>query len=115
MTRDLYHDKEVIGRIRMRWTAFGRHSQVMNGKLPFSVERKVYGSCKSPVLPYNAETCRLTKGVQLKSRTTQRAITAQMLGVTLRDNKRAEWIKKQTPARDILVVLRKMKFAGQGM
>uniref|UniRef100_A0A6M2D8S7 Putative endonuclease-reverse transcriptase n=1 Tax=Rhipicephalus microplus TaxID=6941 RepID=A0A6M2D8S7_RHIMP len=65
------------------WSTFGKHSQLMTGRLPLSLKRKVYNSCILPVLSYGAETWRPTKRVQLKSRTTQRAMGIQL--VTLND------------------------------
>ncbi|XP_077514206.1 D-beta-hydroxybutyrate dehydrogenase-like isoform X1 [Amblyomma americanum] len=54
------------------------------------------------VLTHRSETWRLTKRVQLKLRTTQRAMERKMIGVTLKDRKRAEWVREQTRVNDIL-------------
>uniref|UniRef100_A0A224YMB0 Endonuclease-reverse transcriptase n=1 Tax=Rhipicephalus zambeziensis TaxID=60191 RepID=A0A224YMB0_9ACAR len=83
----------------MGWSTFGKHSQIINGSLPLSLKGKVYNTCILPVLTYEAETWRLTKRVQLKLRTTQRAMERKMIGVTLRDRKRAEWVTEQTGLR----------------
>ena len=114
VTPDPNHEAEIIRRIRMGWSAFGRHSQIMNGSLPLSLKKKVYDSCILPVLTYGAETWRLTKRVQLKLRTTQRAMERKMVGVTLRDKKRAEWIREQTRVKDILVEIKKKKWVWAG-
>ena len=107
-------EAEIVRRIRMGWSAFGRHSQIMNGGLPLSLKKKVYDSCILPVLTYGAETWRLTKRVQIKLRTTQRAMERKMIGVTLRDKKRAEWIREQTRVKDILVEIKKKKWMWAG-
>ncbi|MCJ3109048.1 hypothetical protein LN026_27435, partial [Klebsiella pneumoniae] len=65
VTPDPNHEAEVVRRIRMGWSAFGKHSQIMNGSLPLSLKRKVYNSCILPLLTYGAETWRLTRGFSL--------------------------------------------------
>ena len=114
MTADPDHETEIIRRIRMGWGAFGRHSQIMNSRLPLSLKRNVYNSCVLPVLTYGAETWRLTKRVLLKLRTTQRAMERRTIVVTLRDKKRADWVREQTRVNDILVEIKKKKWAWAG-
>ncbi|MCL1440826.1 hypothetical protein, partial [Enterobacter hormaechei] len=98
----------------MGWSAYGRHSQIMNGSLPLSLKKKVYDSCILPVLTYGAETWRLTKRVQLKLRTTKQAMERKMIGVTLRDKKRAEWVREQTGVKDTLVEIKRKKWTWAG-
>lgn len=43
-----------------------RHSQILNGSLPLSLQKKEYGSCILRVLTYGADTSRPTKRVLLK-------------------------------------------------
>ena len=88
---------EMIRRLRMGWSAFGS-----------------IVSCILPVLTYGAETWRLTKRIQTKLRTTERAMERKMIGVTLRDKKRAEWIREQTRVKDILVEIKKKKWTWAG-
>ena len=38
------HEIEVTRRIRMGWSTFGKHFQIMTGRLPLSLKRKVYNS-----------------------------------------------------------------------
>lgn len=51
--------------IRMRWTACGRHSQIMNGSLPLYRTKTVNDSCVLPVLTSWADTWRLAKEFNL--------------------------------------------------
>lgn len=87
--------KAAVTRRRMRWSAFRRYSQMINGSLPISLKGKVYNSCILLVLAYKAEMWRLTKGVHLKWRMVQQAIKMKIIGVMLRDKKKAEWVREQ--------------------
>ena len=56
----------------------------------------------------------LTKRVQLKLRTTQQAMERKMIDVTLRDKKRAEWVREQTGVKDIIVEIKKKEWTWAG-
>lgn len=68
------HVKEIHCRKNMGWHAYGRHSKLVNGNLPLSLKRKLYNYCILPVLTYGEETWRITKKLERKLRTTQRAM-----------------------------------------
>lgn len=65
-------------------------------------------------MTYGAETWRLTKQLERKLRCAQRAMERIMLGVTLRDRKRATWIREQTRIEDIIVQIKKKKWTWAG-
>ena len=81
LTGDPDHEKEMY-RIKLGWSAYGRHYEILTGSLPLSFKRKVYNHCILPVLTYGAETWRLTKKLENKLRTAQRAMERKMLGLT---------------------------------
>ncbi|WP_265430092.1 RNA-directed DNA polymerase, partial [Klebsiella pneumoniae] len=74
VSADPNHEKEIRRRIGMGWGAFGRHSQILKSKLPLSLKRIVYHHCVLPVMTYGAETWRLTKHLESKLRSAQRAM-----------------------------------------
>ncbi len=86
----------------------------MNSNLPLSLKRKVYDQCILPILPYGMETWRLTKELEMKLRTTERAMERRMLGITWRDRKRAPWIREQTKVEDILMTIKIKKWIWAG-
>ena len=114
LTGDPDHEKEIYRRIKLGWSAYGRHCQILTGSLPLSLKRKVYNHCILPVLTYGAETWRLTKKLENKLRTAQRAMERKILGLTLRDRKRAVWIREQTGIADILVDIKRKKWSWAG-
>ncbi len=89
------HEKE-IRRIGMGWSAFGKQNLVMNSNFPLSLKRKVYNHCIILVLTYGSETWGLTKDLERKLRSAQRAMERRMMGITWRHRKRASWIREQT-------------------
>ncbi|MCJ3464060.1 hypothetical protein LNY58_26610, partial [Klebsiella pneumoniae] len=92
----------------------GRHYEIMTGNLPLSLKRKVFNHCILPVLTYSAETWRIAKKLEMKLRSTQRAMERKMIGVTLRDKKRAEWIREQTGVADIILSIKRKKWTWAG-
>ena len=47
---------KINRRAKMGWSAFGRLSMVLKGKLPLRLKRKVFDQCVLPVLTYGCET-----------------------------------------------------------
>ncbi len=86
----------------------------MNSNLPLSLKRKVYNQCILPVLAHGSETWRLTKELERKLRSAQRGMERRMLGITLRDRKRASWIREHTKVEDILVTIKNKKWTWAG-
>lgn len=74
VSADLNQEKEMRRRICIGWEALGKNSQIMNGRLPPSLQRMVYNQCVSLVMKYAAETWRLTKHLERKLRSPQQAM-----------------------------------------
>ena len=108
------HEKEIRRRISLGWAAFNKYGDVMKSKLPVCLKRKVYNQCVLPVLTYGSETWGLTKKIERKLRTAERKMERIMLGITLRDRKRATWIREKTRIEDILATIKKRKWAWAG-
>ncbi len=91
VSKNIAHEKEVRRRIGIGWSAFEKQTLVRNSNLPLSLKRKGYNQCILPVLTYGSEPWRLTKELERKLRSAQRGMERRMLGIILRDKKRASW------------------------
>lgn len=106
---------EVERRISQAWAAFGANNQILrNKKLSIKLKAKVFEECITPVFTYGAETMTLTERSAEKLRVAQRAMERAMLGITLRDRRRNEWIRRKTGLKDVVEVItgRKWRWAG---
>ena len=65
-------------------------------------------------MTYGSETWGLTKAVGRKLKTTQRKMQRVMLGITLRDKKRATWIREKTKVEDITCNIKRKKWSWAG-
>ncbi len=63
---------------------------------------------------YGSETWRLTKELERTLRRAQRGMERRMLGIILRDRKRASWIREQKKVEDILMALKNKKWTWAG-
>ena len=108
------HESEIKRRISLGWRAFGKQIDIMKSKLPLSLKRKVFNQQVLPVLTYGSESWSLTKTLERKLRTTQRGMERIMVGVTLRDRKRASWIREQTRVDDVIGTIKKKKWTWAG-
>ncbi len=108
------HEKEIRRRIGMGWSAFAKQNLIMISNLPLSLKRKVYNQGILPVLTYGPETWRLTKELERKL-SAQKRMQRRMLGITWRDRKRASWIREKTKVKDILMTIKKRKWAWAGL
>lgn len=107
--------KEVERRIQMGWSAFGKLSTLLKQpKLPLCLKKKLYNTCIAPTMIYGCETWNLTKAQILKFRSAQRGMERLMLGVTLQDKKRAEWIRSRTRVKDIIQQIKERKWRWAG-
>lgn len=111
VSADPNHENEITRRISTRWAAFGRNSDILNSKLPLSLKKLVYNQRVLPVMTYGAETWGLTKRFERKLRLAQQAMERTMLGVVLRDENTAAWIREQTRVEDILAQIKLSKWA----
>lgn len=53
---DPNHEREITRRISIGWAAFGKHSEILNGKLPLSLKKLVFSQSILPVRTYGDET-----------------------------------------------------------
>ncbi len=61
------HEKQSR-KVRMRWSAFGKRTTIMNSNLPLSLKRKVYNQFILKVLMYASETCSVIMEIKIKER-----------------------------------------------
>ena len=108
------HEPEIKRRITIGWKAFNKYKDVLKGKLPMCLKRKVYNKCIVPAMTYGCETWRLTKRTENLLRTAQRAMERAMLRITIRDMKSSAWIRRQTRVRDIVKFIKLMKWRWAG-
>ena len=103
------HEVEIKRRISLGWRAFGKQSDIMKSKIPLSLKKKVFNQLILPVLTYGSETWSLTKAMERKLVSTQRAMERIMMGIILKDGKKATWIREQTKAEDTIWTIKKKK------
>ena len=108
------HENEIKRRITVGWKMYGKYGNIMRGSLPVCLKRKVYNQCILPAMLYGCETWKLTKAMEMKLRSAQRAMERSMLGITLKDRKRASWIREQTGVKDILEAIKEQKWKWAG-
>ena len=107
-------EQEIKRRISLGWSAFGRHSSTLRGSLPLCLKRKVFNQCVLPVMTYGSETWTTTRLLERKLISAQRGMERSMMGISLRDRKRATWIREQTKVEDILKSIKKKKWQWAG-
>ena len=107
-------EAEIKRRIRLGWSAFGRHKNIFSGSLPLCLKRRVFNQCVLPVMTYGSETWTTTKQLERKLVSTQRGMERLMMGISLRDRKRSTWIREQTKVEDILKCIKKKKWQWAG-
>uniref|UniRef100_A0A7E4V613 Endonuclease-reverse transcriptase n=1 Tax=Panagrellus redivivus TaxID=6233 RepID=A0A7E4V613_PANRE len=83
--------------------------------VPIPVKRRFFDQCILPAFLYAAETWSLTKTNQSRLEIAQRRMERAMLGITLRDKKPNEWIRRKTGLKDVVSNAqdRKRKFANK--
>ena len=107
-------ETEIKRRIKLGWSAFGRQNNILRGSLPLCLKRKVFNQCVLPVMTYGSETWITILETERKLTSTQRAMERLMLGVTLRDKKKASEIREQTKVEDIIQSIKKKKWQWVG-
>ena len=107
--------EEVLKRIKAGWSCFGRHKEILcNKDIPMSLRRKVYNQCVLPTMTYGSETWSLTKYLETKLQTAQRAMERQMLHISLRDKVKCTTIRQLTGVADILITIKQSKWRWAG-
>ncbi|PZC75698.1 hypothetical protein B5X24_HaOG205730 [Helicoverpa armigera] len=105
---------EVERRIAKAWAAFGANKETLRSKLPLHLKARVFEQCVMPVFTYGTETMSLTKKSSEKFRVAQRGMERIMLGITLRDRKRNDWIRSKTKLTDVMEIIAKRKWTWAG-
>ena len=112
LTKD--HANEVKRHITIGWKAFGKQRLIFRSHLPICLKRKVYNQCVIPAMTYGSETWKLTKSLENKLVSAQRAMERSVLGITLRDKRRSTWVREQTKVKDIIEVIKEQKWRWAG-
>ena len=107
-------DSEVKRRINIGWKAYNKYRYIMRSDMPLSLKRKIFNHCIIPAMTYGSETWKLTKGSENKLIRAQRAMERSMMKLTLRNKKRASWIRQNTKVDDIIesIKIQKWRWAG---
>ena len=101
---DEHTREEVMIRIKVGWSCFGRYKDILcDQKLPMPLRKRKYDECAIPTMTYGAETLTTSKHLEQKLMTAQRAMERRMLNVTIRDKIRNSEIRKQTKAKDVML------------
>ena len=115
VTKDHDQIQEMKRRIGQGWSAFCKPDNIMRDKnVPMRLKRKVFNECILPVMTYGCETWSLSNTQLEKLVTTQRKMERIMIGVTLKDRKSTEWIRKQSGLTDIIRSIRESKHRWAG-
>lgn len=86
---DASFEAEKKRRIGVGWSNFGRYSNILPGSSLLCLKRKVYNQCIIPVVTHGSETWTITKLMERNLVSAQRGMERFMLGVSLKDRKRA--------------------------
>ena len=78
------------------------------------LKRKAFNECILPVMTYGRETWSLSNTQFEKLVATQRKMERIMVGVTLKDRKSTNWIRKQSGVTDIIRNIRESKYRCSG-
>ena len=65
-------------------------------------------------MTYGSETWKLPKTMENKLRSAQRGMERSMLEISLRDRKRASWVREKTKVKDLLVAIKEKKWRWAG-
>src|SRR5215469_3771925 len=107
-------EDEIKRRIQLGWAAFGKHREIFKGDIPLCLKRKMFDECILPVITYGAETWALTEILEEKLRVAQRRMERAMLGITIKDRRRNEWIRSQTKVKDVVQYIKCSKWQWAG-
>ena len=105
---------EINRRVKMGWSAFGKLSTILKGKIPLCLKRKVFDQCILPVMTYGCKTWNLSSKIAQELKAAQRGMERCMLGISKRDRQRNKEIKAQTKVSDIVVRVKKLKWNWAG-
>ena len=63
---------------------------------------------------YGSETWERTKTMENKLESAQKGMEGSMLGISLRDRKRASWMRENTKVKDIVIAIKEQKWRWAG-
>ena len=107
--------EEVLLRIKAGWMNFGRHKHMLTDKnIPMSLRKKLFNQCVLSTMTYGSETWSITKELEQKLTTTQRAMERKMMNLSLRDRVNHKIIRKKTGVTDIMEKVRQSKWRWAG-
>ena len=72
--------------------------------------KNIKSMCNTSHDIYGCETWKLTKQAKNSLRIAQRAMERAMLGISVRDRKRSTWIREKTKVKDIIQVVKQLKW-----
>lgn len=113
---NMHSDKteEVNRRLVAGWSTFNNVRNIMTGKLPMHLKRKVFNQCVLPTLTYGCQTWALTKRLRDRLQVTQRNMERTMLGIKRIDRRTNEWIRSNTKVRDVMETVKDLKWKWAG-
>lgn len=92
-----------IGRIiGLTWAAFGKLNPWFEVKWTMSIGHTIKNKGLDQEKTYGSETSTLPRASQEKLRVAQRTMGGPMLGISLRDEKWNEWIRRKTEMTDVI-------------
>ena len=110
VTKDHDQVQETKRRIGQGWSVFWKLDNIMRDKnVPMRLRRKAFNERIHPAMTYGCETWSLSNTQLEKLVTTQRKMERIMIGVTLKDRKSTNWIRKHSGVTDIIRSIRESK------
>ena len=105
VTKDHDQVQEIKRRIGQ-----GNLDNIMRDKnVPMRLKWKAFTECVLPLMTYDCKTWLLSNTQLDKLITTQRKMERNMVGVTQKDRKSTNWIRKQSGVIDIIINIRESK------
>ena len=116
VTKDHGQVQEMKRRIGQGWSAFYERDNIMGDKnVPMRLKRKAFNECILPVMTYGSENWSLSNTQLEKLITTQRKMERIMAGVTLKDRKNTNWIRKKSDGIGVIRNIWKSKHRWAGL
>ena len=96
------------------WKTSVNNRDILKSKMPICLKHKIYNQCVIPAITYGCKTWKLTKQTENSLRIAQKAMERAMLGITLTDRRRETWIREKTKIKDIIQVIKQLKWKWTG-
>ena len=107
--------EEVLLRIKSGWMNFGKYKHMLiDQTIPMSLRKRLFNQCVLSTITYGSETWSLTKELEQKLITTQRAMERKMMNLSLRDRVNHKIIRQKTGVTDIMEKVRQSKWRWAG-